>query len=47
SFLKDPKSITLSMQPPQPIAVQQLMSMNPADPGAAIDSLGLKVLAND
>jgi hypothetical protein len=47
SFLKDPKSITLAIQPPQPIAVQQLMSMNPADPGAAITSLGLKVTAND
>ncbi|MFO0991942.1 MAG: hypothetical protein U1E67_08435 [Hyphomicrobiales bacterium] len=47
NFLKEPKSITLSMQPPQPIAVQQLMSMNPADPGAAITSLGVKVMAND
>jgi hypothetical protein len=47
SFLKDPKSITVAIQPAQPIAVQQLMSMNPADPGAAITSLGLKVTAND
>lgn len=47
SFLKDPKSITMSIQPPQPIAVQQLLSMNPADPGAAITSLGLTVTAND
>jgi hypothetical protein len=47
SFLKDPKSITISIQPPQPIAVQQLMSLNPADPGAAINSLGVAVTAND
>jgi hypothetical protein len=47
SFLKDPKSITVGIQPAQPIAVQQLMSLNPADPGAAITSLGLTVTAND
>ena len=47
NFLKDPKSITVSIQPPQPIPVQQLMSMDPANPGAAINSLGLKVTAND
>jgi hypothetical protein len=47
NFLKDPKSITVAIQPPQPIPVQQLMSMDPANPGAAIDALGLKVTAND
>ncbi|MBL8905283.1 MAG: hypothetical protein JNM20_01275 [Rhizobiales bacterium] len=47
SFLKDPKSIALTIQPPQPIAVQQLMTMNPADPGAAITSLGVTVTANE
>jgi len=47
SFLKDPKSITLTLQPSQPVQVQQIMSLDPANPGAAIDSLGVKIIAND
>jgi hypothetical protein len=47
AFLKDPKSITVSMKPAQPIAVQSLMMLNPADPGAAITTLGLSVTSND
>jgi len=47
SFLKDPKSITLSVEPSQPVQVQQIMSLDPANPGAAIDSLGVKIIAND
>jgi hypothetical protein len=47
AFLKDPKSITVSMKPAQPVAVQSLMMLNPADPGAAITTLGVSVSAND
>lgn len=47
AFLKDPKSITVSMKPAQPVAVQNLMMLNPADPGAAITMLGVSVTAND
>jgi len=47
AFLKDPKSITISLKPAAPLKVQQLMTLNPADPGAAINMLGLSVTAND
>lgn len=47
AFLKDPKSITISLKPAQPVKVQQLMSMNPNNPAAAIDLLGISVSAND
>lgn len=47
AFLKDPKSITISLKPAAPIKVQQLMTLNPADPGAAINMLGVSVTAND
>ncbi len=47
AFLKDPKSITIALKPASPIKVQQLMTLNPADPGAAISLLGVSVTAND
>ena len=47
AFLKDPKSITVSMKPAQPVAVQTLMMISPADPAAAISTLGVSVTAND
>jgi hypothetical protein len=47
AFLKDPKSLTVSLKPAAPVKVQQLMMLNPADPGAAIDVLGVSVTAND
>jgi hypothetical protein len=47
AFLKDPKSITVAMKPAQPVAVQNLMALNPADPAAAITMLGVSVTAND
>ncbi len=47
SFLKDPKSLTVSLKPAAPVKVQQLMMLNPANPGAAIDVLGVSVTAND
>jgi hypothetical protein len=46
TFLKDPKSLTVSLTPAQPVQVQQIMSLDPANPGAAIDTLGVKVTAN-
>jgi hypothetical protein len=47
SFLKDPKSITISLAPAAPIKVQQVMTLDPSNPGAAIDTLGVSVTAND
>jgi len=47
AFLKDPKSITIALKPAAPVKVQQLMTLNPADPGAAINLLGVSVTAND
>ena len=47
TFLKDPKSITVSLKPAAPVKVQQLMMLDPTNPGAAIDLLGLSVTAND
>jgi hypothetical protein len=47
AFLKDPKSFTVSLKPAAPVKVQQLMMLNPANPGAAIDVLGVSVTAND
>ena len=47
SFLKDPKSFTVSLKPSAPVKVQQLMALDPANPGAAIDVLGVSVTAND
>lgn len=47
SFLKDPRSITLTMKPASPIKVEELMMLNPAAPGEAIDKLGVSVTAND
>jgi hypothetical protein len=47
SFLKDPRSFTVSLKPSAPVTVQQLMTLNPADPGAAIAQLGVSVSAND
>jgi hypothetical protein len=47
AYLQDPKSITISLKPASPVQVQQLMAMDPANPGAAIDTLGISVTAND
>ena len=47
TFLKDPKSITLSLAPSAPIKVQEIMTLNPSNPGAAIDLFGASVTAND
>ena len=47
AFLKDPQSFTVSLKPAAPIKVQQLMTLDPSNPGAAIDVLGVSVTAND
>lgn len=47
AFLKDPKSITVSVSPASPVKVMDLMTMNPSDPGAAITKLGVSIKAND
>lgn len=47
AYLNDPRSITLLAKPAQPVTVQQLMQLDPANPGAAIDQLGVSVTAND
>ena len=47
AFLKDPKSFTVSFQPAAPVKVQQIMTLDPANPGAAVDVLGVSVTAND
>lgn len=47
TFMKDPKSFTIAFKPESPVTVQQLMGLNPNDPGAAIKTLGVSVTAND
>jgi hypothetical protein len=47
AFLKDPKSFTIAAKPASPVTVTQLMTINPADPGAAIKMLNVMVSAND
>ena len=47
AFLKDPQSFTVSLKPTAPVKVQQLMTLDPTNPGAAIDVLGVSVTAND
>ncbi len=47
TFMKEPKSFTITLKPAAPVTVQQLSTMNPSDPGAAIKTLGVSVTAND
>jgi len=47
NFLKDPQSITISAQPAAPVTVMQLMQVDPANPGAAIQQFGVSIKAND
>ncbi len=47
AFLKDPRSLTILAKPAQPITVQQLLALDPNNPGAAIDQLGVTISAND
>jgi hypothetical protein len=47
TFMKEPKSFTITLKPTAPVTVQQLSTMNPSDPGAAIKTLGVSVTAND
>ena len=47
AYLKDPRSITILAKPAQPVTVMQLMPLDPNNPGAAIDQLGVSISAND
>lgn len=47
AYLKDPQSLTVLAKPTQPVTVMQLMALDPNNPGAAIDQLGLSISAND
>jgi hypothetical protein len=47
AYLSDPKSITVSLKPASPVGVAQLMTINPNDPAAAVNMLGVSVSAND
>lgn len=47
TFLKNPKSFTVSFQPAAPVKVQKVMTLDPNNPGAAVDVLGVSVTAND
>jgi hypothetical protein len=46
-FLNNPRSITLSVRPEQPVELSRLMALDPANPGAAIGLLGVTVRANE
>ena len=47
AYLKDPRSLTILAKPAQPVTVQQLLALDPNNPGAAIDQLGVTISAND
>jgi len=47
AYLKDPRSLTILAKPAQPVSVMQLMALDPANPGAALDQLGVTISAND
>jgi hypothetical protein len=47
SFLANPKSITISLKPQKPVTIQELMMLDPNNPGAALGLLGATVSAND
>jgi len=47
AFLKDPRSFTVSAKPSPPVTVMQVMSLDPANPGAAVGQLGVSFSAND
>jgi hypothetical protein len=47
AFLNNPRSLTLSLKPSQPVRFLQLMQIDPNRPGAAIDLLGVTMSAND
>jgi hypothetical protein len=47
TFLNDPQSITIAAKPAAPVTVMQLMALDPSNPAAAIEQLGISVTAND
>jgi hypothetical protein len=46
-FLADPKSITISLKPPERLTVSDFTALDQTKPGEAISRLGLTVTAND
>lgn len=47
AFLADPKSITLSLKPGQPMTFSAITALDPAKPADAVTMLGLSVTSND
>jgi hypothetical protein len=47
SYLGDPKSFTITVKPQKPLGLMDFMALNPNDPGAAVNLLGISVKAND
>lgn len=47
AFLADPKSITLSLKPGQPMTFSAITALDPAKPADAVTTLGLSVTSND
>ncbi|NJM30087.1 MAG: hypothetical protein HC855_08255 [Rhizobiales bacterium] len=46
-YLGDPKSFTISIKPQKPLGLMDFMALNPNDPAAAVNLLGVSVRAND
>jgi hypothetical protein len=47
SYLGDPKSFTISVKPQKPLGIRDFIALNPNDPAAVINLLGVSVKAND
>ena len=47
AFLADPKSITLSLKPGQPMTFSAITTLDPTKPAEAVTKLGLSVTSND
>ena len=47
AFLADPKSITLSLKPGQPMTFSSITTLDPTKPAEAVTKLGLSITSND
>lgn len=47
SFLDKPKSLTISVKPAKPLGLADFEAMNPNDPSAMVEKLGIAITAND
>jgi hypothetical protein len=47
SYMGDPKSLTITVKPQKPLGMMDFMALNPNDPAAAVNLLGVSVKAND